>query len=314
MCTADSTAQSVLFLNLQDPSSTKTRNPLVDFVTFAMKLPRFNACTTTTNKEMDSASQQQQQMPTPHASSSRGDDDDRSSHGSAAATGPSIASNMRRCQSVDVSQRPRGFPAMHKSRSHSGEPRPSSQKQHQRTQELPIPPCQNGVHNRPSLSSVDESDLTRMYDYATWNMYERIVSARRQRLSAEMAQQEKQSSSDSSSSQNGANNKVATLAAAAATGSNAMDTKPQPLYKTSSHDESLAATADETDKSSTTSSSWSMTDLSGTFPGGSSSLVAAVFPNFESRSSSCPLPGANNEYHQGGMNNEEDHFIFELDM
>ena len=126
----------------------------------------------------------------------------------------------------------------------------------------------------------------------------------------EMAQQEKQTVSDSSFNQNGADNKTA----AAATGSNTMDTKPQPLHKTSSHDESLAATADETDKSSTTSSSWSMTDLSGTFPGGSSSLVAAVFPNFESRSSSCPLPGANNEYHQGGMNNKEDHFIFELDM
>ena len=144
-----------------------------------------------------------------------------------------------------------------------------------------------------------------MYDYATWNMYEPIVSARRQRLS-EMAQQEKQTVSDSSFNQNGADNKTA----AAATGSNAMDTKPQPLYKTSSQDESLAATADETDKSSTSSSSWSRMDSPG-FLGGSSSLAA--FPNFQSRSSSCPLLGADNDQNQRGMNNE-DHFIFELDM
>ena len=189
---------------------------------------------------------------------------------------------------------------MQKSHSHSRGP---SQRQYQSTQELPIPPCENGAPN--PFANIDKNDPTKMYDYATWNMYEPIVSARRQRLS-EMAQQEKQTVSDSSSNQNGADNKTAT----AATGSNAMDTKPQPLYKTSSQDESLAATADETDKLSTSSSSWSRTD-SPDFLGGSSSL--ATFPNFQSRSSSCPLQGADNDQNQRRMNNE-DHFIFELDM
>lgn len=280
MCTAQM-PQSVIFLNQQDPSS-KTRNWLTSAVRSAMK------------RASQQQQQQQQEMPTPRAFSSRGDDLDRSSHGSARGA---ASNTMRRCQSANVSRRP-GIPVMHKSRSHSGEP---SQRQHQRTQELPIPPCEDGAPN--PFANIDKNDLTKMYDYATWNMYERIVSARRQRLS-EMAQQEKQSSSDSSSSQNGADNKAPT----AATGSNV--TKPQPLYKTSSQDESLAATADETDKSSTASSSWSRTDSPG-FTGGSSSLTA--FPNFQSRSSSCPLPGANNDHNQRGMNNE-DHFIFELDM
>lgn len=80
----------------------------------------------------------------------------------------------------------------HRSRSHESLPR--QQQQHfqpvQITQILPIP-C-NGRYSSSSTSpsaasSVDKSDLTRMYDYATWNMYDRIVSARRTRLANAMA-------------------------------------------------------------------------------------------------------------------------------
>eukprot|EP00581_Thalassiosira_minuscula_P015524 CAMPEP_0183726784 /NCGR_PEP_ID=MMETSP0737-20130205/24168_1 /TAXON_ID=385413 /ORGANISM="Thalassiosira miniscula, Strain CCMP1093" /LENGTH=245 /DNA_ID=CAMNT_0025958229 /DNA_START=444 /DNA_END=1181 /DNA_ORIENTATION=- len=245
-------------------------------------------------------------MSTPRASSRVAIEE--GSHGAALPNGYAVGSNMRRCQSANASRRPRGIMAgmrehsMHKSRSHSTENTPRHcQGRHQRSQELPIPTSKYG-HNRPSLShSVDKSDLTRMYDYATWNMYERIVNARKQRLT-QMDQHQKNSSSSTS----GASRKAATVAAAA--GSNAAELKKsQPLYKTSSHDDSLAATVDETDKSSTTSSSWSRTDSPMAFPPGSGGLA---FANYERAVSSCPPPGADMDE----MNANEDHFIFQMDM
>mmetsp|Transcript_14750 Transcript_14750/g.30024 ORF Transcript_14750/g.30024 Transcript_14750/m.30024 type:complete len:311 (+) Transcript_14750:315-1247(+) len=85
----------------------------------------------------------------------------------------------------------------HRSRSQESAPLQQLQQQQQQhfqpvqiTQILPIP-C-NGLNSSSSTSpsvasSVDKSDLTRMYDYATWNMYDRIVSARRSRLASAMA-------------------------------------------------------------------------------------------------------------------------------
>lgn len=109
---------------------------------------------------------------------------------------------MRRVQSANAS-RPRGavgttagrnkpLSTVHKSRSHSQEtvrrnanavyevapPPPASE-------QLPIPQCKNTLLEIARTKS-DQTDLRRMYDYATWNMYDRIVSARnRKRMSLE---------------------------------------------------------------------------------------------------------------------------------
>lgn len=81
----------------------------------------------------------------------------------------------RRCQSAQTRRADR----QHQIRSHSQEPQAS-------TDMLPIP---QAGRSDPSQSHVERTDLTRMYDYATWNMYERIVNARKQRLSLLGAQQ-----------------------------------------------------------------------------------------------------------------------------
>lgn len=273
-------------------------------------------------------------MTTPRASGQAAAGAGRSSHLSAASTSSATGTNnnnMRRCQSAKAARRPcRSIvpsmvnDTMHKSlRSHSQEP--PSRYNHQaqrRTQELPIPPSRDGHNHRPSLSSVDKNDLTRMYDYATWNMYERIVSARRHRLSAlDVAEGQPPSSPSQSSSRQDSSSSGCSMAnkGAAATTTSATagmeNSKAQPLYKTSSHDESSTlATADETDKSSTTSSSWSRTDSPGTFPGMMSAGLT-VSPNLEPRVvHSCPPPGYDHQGNSSGVNCEDDHFIFQLDM
>lgn len=210
-----------------------------------------------------------------------------------------------------------------------------------RTPELPIPAPTSHSHERSgggtgdgTGGNVDEGDLTRMYDFATWNMYERIVSARRQRLtstavsgtstssttsvatagisssqapsrkknhameggeSKRQACEEKNGgqqcndgratsssfswltqgfkSSDRSAKIHGSS--AVTVAAVASASSEAAvaamtSSKPQLDCKRSSIvsdcESATLATADETDKSSTTSSSWSRTDSPGTFP------------------------------------------------
>lgn len=251
---------------------------------------------------------------------------------SANASSSSASASMgRRSRSVIAAAGP-ARECMHKSRSHSHGPAvhhahssSSSYVQqrylpvHQpsRTQELPIP-ASSGAGSRHGADglarSVDKTDLARMYDYATWNMYERIVNARRRRLSELDRQgagsEEASSSSSESSPSSGSSNfkQYAPAKKAASSAARQQRQQNQPaLSKTSSHDDAnTLATADETDKSSTTSSSWSRTDSPGTFPAASGNVV---FPNFDhARSMSCPPP-----VDHMGLDDDE-HFIFELDM
>jgi hypothetical protein len=84
----------------------------------------------------------------------------------------------------------------------------------------------------------------------------------------------------------------------------------QSLYKSSSHDgeSSTLATADETDKSDT-SSSWSRTDSPTTYPGMATNFA---FSNLDRARAvhSCPPPGAENS----ALTDEDENFIFEMDM
>lgn len=338
MCTAD---------NIIVPTKTSNHTRL-----FAMKLfPRCNANNNNSSNATSTSSiiQPRRQLhredndaemtstATPRASGrgvvrARGDDDHLAT----------IGASMRRCQSANSARRPRSIVAgmrehsMHKSRSHSQEPTSchnNGDDHHYnaafyQTQELPIP-ARRGVGwggngnqaTAVAASSPDKTgDLTRMYDYATWNMYERIVNARRRRLSQldVAAQQGEESSpvSSSSSSQSArrANesqvtsstktDRVANTVAAATTRQKKLSSIL--LHKNSSNDSSSTdntmATADETDKSSTTSSSWSRTDSPHTFPG-----VSAYLMDPHRGVSSCPPPDT-----RGG--GDDDHFIFEMDM
>lgn len=333
MCTAD-VAQRGIFKR----SSTTTT---VRFGT--MKLPRCNAfpSSSTTIRGGDQLSssqrgssasrqgQQQEQEQEQHDETTTTTNTPRASGRTTNDSSHRHNGRMIRSQSANAAKMRHRFvmagmraPSMHKSRSHSQESSShhcqqqqaaaaAQQEQQQRTQEVAIPPYQPG-HRGPSIT-VDKNDLTRMYDYATWNMYERIVNARRRRLTEMDAQQQGSSSptsscrpsesqvSSTSSQSNGAFANEATPAIDMGTSA---DNSNKPLNKTPSHDESSTlATADETDKSSTTSSSWSRTDSPGTYPG------LAYHMGYERAVSSCPPP--NDEYFASG---EEDHFIFQLDM
>ena len=295
-------------------------------VRFAMKLPRYN----------------------PHATSSaaagallRGRDDGVGLNvdgcGSVELrntprTGSS-STGVRRCQSANAgSRRARtsfipNTNMMTKSRSHSQEPTSSSNllRRTKPTELLPIPPSANNNNGHATedgngvgglVRSVDKTDLTRMYDYATWNMYERIVSARRQRLSA-IDTQSSESSSAATSSRSSDDSQQPQQATGVnkggqSTAINAVNHVPtfkstqqsKFLNKTSSTDDSTLATSDETDKSSTASSSWSRTDSPGTCP----TMAVSNMPSFPhiGRPSSCPP--------SSGREDSDDHFIFELDM
>eukprot|EP00571_Detonula_confervacea_P002509 CAMPEP_0172319342 /NCGR_PEP_ID=MMETSP1058-20130122/37379_1 /TAXON_ID=83371 /ORGANISM="Detonula confervacea, Strain CCMP 353" /LENGTH=268 /DNA_ID=CAMNT_0013034359 /DNA_START=233 /DNA_END=1039 /DNA_ORIENTATION=+ len=266
---------------------------------FVMKLPRLKNDQFTSSTAAGALRGQQEQnevmrttMTTP-----------RASNGDGVSSGNN---HMRRSQSARGS-RLRSITTnnndtrMHKSRSHSQEPISSLQQRPARTQELPIP----GGHDnhRASLSrTVDKNDLTKMYDYATWNMYERIVGARRQREQQPSPSKSQSGEMDSSSNDAGSKGSSSTVA----TRPLAIDTSKQPLSKASSQDESsTAATADETDKSSTASSSWSRADSPMTFPGGSGTFLTNLEPQ-RAACSSCP-PTAT-------IGADEDHFIFQLDM
>lgn len=109
---------------------------------------------------------------------------------------------MRRVQSANAS-RPRGavgaassrnkpLDTAHKNRSHSQEARTNRDANAvyevtppPPSEQLPIPQCKNTLLEIARTKS-DQTDLRRMYDYATWNMYDRIVSARnKKRISLE---------------------------------------------------------------------------------------------------------------------------------
>eukprot|EP00574_Skeletonema_japonicum_P009024 CAMPEP_0201714542 /NCGR_PEP_ID=MMETSP0593-20130828/979_1 /ASSEMBLY_ACC=CAM_ASM_000672 /TAXON_ID=267983 /ORGANISM="Skeletonema japonicum, Strain CCMP2506" /LENGTH=390 /DNA_ID=CAMNT_0048203829 /DNA_START=222 /DNA_END=1394 /DNA_ORIENTATION=- len=111
---------------------------------------------------------------------------------------------MRRVQSANAS-RPRGavgatsgrntpLETAQKSRSHSQEARTTRNANSgyevvvappPPSEQLPIPQCKNTLLEIARTKS-DQTDLRRMYDYATWSMYDRIVSARnKKRMSLE---------------------------------------------------------------------------------------------------------------------------------
>mmetsp|Transcript_18185 Transcript_18185/g.29815 ORF Transcript_18185/g.29815 Transcript_18185/m.29815 type:complete len:405 (-) Transcript_18185:253-1467(-) len=106
-----------------------------------------------------------------------------------------VGGGMRRVKSANAS-RPRGAVGaasgmdnnIPKSRSHSQESRPRNAVYEVAptpppSEQLPIPQCKNRLLEIARKNS-DQTDLRRMYDYATWNMYDRIVSARnKKRLS-----------------------------------------------------------------------------------------------------------------------------------
>ena len=135
---------------------------------------------------------------------------------------------MRRVQSANAS-RPRGavgatsgrntpLETAQKSRSHSQEARTTRNANSgyevvvappPPSEQLPIPQCKNTLLEIARTKS-DQTDLRRMYDYATWNMYDRIVSARnKKRMSLEadnpddlLHKGEKEPSSSSAASKN----------------------------------------------------------------------------------------------------------------
>jgi len=233
----------------------------------------------------------------------------------------STSTTVRRCQSANVSSRTTSF--IPHARSHSQEPS-------RQATALPIPSSSSDQGQSSSArftngegENVDKGDLTRMYDYATWNMYERIVSARRFRLSAIDSSGEEEATTTTacrSSAPNVAATKNSSqTASGGATSSskgqdsvavNAVPTVPNPIAKvlkkqaSPRSDDSTLATADETDRESTTSSSWSR---DGTFPVqvALSSTGLASFPRLD-RPASCPP--------QPSSSGEEDHLIFDLDL
>jgi len=316
-------------------------------VRFVMKLPRYNPQPSTAAagalrgddqknlhvedvEKVTPPRQQQQQQTRRHSTSS--------------------ASLTRRCQSANAARtRPRTsfLPDMTKSRSHSQEPLRRRVGGiggiNNKTEALPITPT--GQAARPegegvgaSGENVDKGDLTRMYDYATWNMYERIVTARRRRLanidqetissaatsssSRRSSDVQSESSSPRSSNQENSSGSGSTSCSKGQQGTEVVYTtvptkqssrpsQPQSsstLKNSSSHDDSTMATADETDKSSTSSSSWSRTDSPAQFPFLANGNGIVPFPSLQ-RPVSCPPSGE----HQASSG-EDEHFIFPMDM
>ena len=193
----------------------------------------------------------------------------------------------RRCQSAHA--RPSAQRSDHRIkqvRSHSQEPKPSSG--------VPIP--QNGRVSDPSESHVERTDLTRMYDYATWNMYERIVNARRQRLSWLDAHQK-------------------TVGNSPIAADTSVETAPKAtvdLHKVHSREDSsmTSSTVDdvESDKSSTTLSSASSSASSAS----GSNIKRSVFSL--GASAIKAICQETQDKHLETENEEQDHFIFEMDL
>ena len=191
----------------------------------------------------------------------------------------------RRCQSAHARPSQRSDHRLKQVRSHSQEPKPSSG--------VPIP--QNGRVSDPSEGqSVEKTDLTRMYDYATWNMYERIVNARRKRLSWLDAHQQS------------VDNSPVADASVEGTTKAAMD-----LHKVHSREDSslTSTTVDdgESDKSSATLSSASSSASSVS----SSNMKRSVFSLGAIKATICQ---ETQEKHSEAENEEQDHFIFEMDL
>lgn len=241
---------------------------------------------------------------------------------------------MRRCQSArpresDSDNADREFAStMQRTRSHS------QKTAYMRTRELPIPAASGSPFPESGNNAAEESDLVRMYDYATWNMYERIVSARRKRLAQIDLQQRREAeegdrrggadpaaaapSSASAPRLAAASDAVAVPSANKREERQQQQQRPslQTLNKNLSHDEnSTLATADETDRASTTSS-WSRADSPLVHPPEQHGLPSLRRLGFPSSSSMGGCAYLNNEERRLSTtsNNEEDAFIFELDL
>jgi len=313
-------------------------------VRFVMKLPRYNPQPSTAaagalrGDDQKNLHEDDEKVTLPHPPRQQQQQQPRRHSGSS-------ASLTRRCQSANAVTRTRPrtsfLPDMTKSRSHSQEPlrRRVGGGINNKTEALPITPT--GQAARPegegvgaSGANVDKGDLTRMYDYATWNMYERIVTARRRRLanidqetisstattssSRRSSDVPSESSSPRSSNQEDSSGSVTTgqqgtevvYTTVPTKQSSSRPSQPQSstLKNSSSHDDSTMATADETDKSSTASSSWSRTDSPAQFPFLANGNGIVPFPSLQ-RPVSCPPSGE----HQASSG-EDEHFIFPMDM
>jgi hypothetical protein len=140
-----------------------------------------------------------------------------------------------------------------------------------------------------------------MYDYATWNMYERIVNARRQRLSWLDAQQklDKEGSAATTPTAD-----TLSLGADNITTPKAMDGELNMAPRGDSSVTSTTVDDAESDKSSTTLSSASSSVSNSSLPG---TLKKTVF-------SLGAVKASLNQEMQGHSEETEEHFIFEMDM
>ena len=129
------------------------------------------------------------------------------------------ANGSRPRRAADTASDKNNSPGMpQKARSHSQEARQSRSALYEvesppPSEQLPIPQCKNTLLEIARTKS-DQTDLRRMYDYATWNMYDRIVSARnKKRLSEADSAEEaaKEASSSSSSSKHNDNGKTSPI-------------------------------------------------------------------------------------------------------
>ncbi|KAL9185688.1 hypothetical protein ACHAXT_003465 [Thalassiosira profunda] len=260
-----------------------------------MRLPFGHHASAAATRELDASSRQEREEAAAHAKTPK-----RTNRALASAPAAALeSSGMRRCQSASLARR-RAAPPVRKSRSHSQEPagRYKPCRNHPRLQAAPnatpvaIPPSA-----RARLSfEADGQDLARMYDHATWNMYERIVTARRHRLS----QMDSQGSEPDTSASSSPVEAEGPSASQARPRSRAATTTAKPTKLNSSDGSSTLSTADESDRTSITSS-WSRPESPGAFPSATALGLATA------RAANCPpLPVAEGE--------EDDPLVFELDM
>lgn len=261
-----------------------------------MKLPRYNTTweSAASRRELKGAAQPreerrpQQQQP------------------STTTTRTSASSGVRRSHSA--TPRRQQFVQHYERRSHSTEPSPSSM----RSEELPIPRV-GGRRSSSSIHNVDANELVKMYDFATWNMYERIVSARRRRLQIDSKQQPATATTSAATSRqssprnqddedapgcNRGDSDRATPSSGRIGGTAATAAIKTQESADTSNSAATSITADETDKSSSTSSS--RTDSPGTIPG--------LALQLEQIAAAAKRDAA----HDGGGTGDD--FIFEMDL
>jgi hypothetical protein len=264
---------------------------------FAMKLPLFgcqkvcdddvenNAISREYEAEMMVAAMRQQEQ------STRG-----APHSPNAAAVNHGGGGMRRVKSANAS-RPRGAVggaesgmnnAFPKSRSHSQESRSRNAVYEEvvappapPSEQLPIPQCKNKLLEIARKNS-DQTDLRRMYDYATWNMYDRIVSARHKKRMSEQDQDDmdepgtliNQGSSSSSSASKNTDKTSPTVSTTATTSCNssltsspnlaAIACKGSGILKTSGNNNKTTATTIKKVQASASSNTSNTTSASAT--------------------------------------------------